>query len=107
MPDGSRRGFLREPRREQYFNLAEGIAWIGLGVYFFALLLRRTHRGLNVLIGIAFVLFGISDFVEMHTGAWWRPWWLLVWKGLCLLALLFLLTLRHRRLRKEKGRTGP
>jgi len=34
-----------------------------------------------------FVVFGVSDIVEAQTGAWWRPLWLLAWKGLCLIGL--------------------
>ena len=33
------------------------------------------------------ILFGISDLVEAQTGAWWRPWWLFLWKAVCLTAL--------------------
>lgn len=34
------------------------------------------------------VVFGASDVVEASTGAWWDPWWLLVWKGVCVFVLL-------------------
>jgi hypothetical protein len=40
---------------------------------------------------LAFVLFGISDLIEIRTGAWWRPTWLLVWKGICLIAIAWML----------------
>jgi hypothetical protein len=43
---------------------------------------------------LTLLVFGCSDWVEAITGAWWRPWWLLLWKGACLLVLLWLL-LRH------------
>ena len=36
-------------------------------------------------------LFGLSDIVEIQTGAWWQPWWLLVWKGACISGLVLLL----------------
>ncbi len=45
--------------------------------------LRRVFAGLS----IAFLAFGASDVVEAHTGTWWRPVWLLVWKGMCLTAI--------------------
>jgi hypothetical protein len=41
-----------------------------------------------VQVACVLVAFGFSDVVEIQTGAWWRPWWLLVWKGACLLAML-------------------
>jgi hypothetical protein len=40
---------------------------------------------------VTLVLFGISDVVEVETGAWYRPWWLLVWKGVCVMVLGYLL----------------
>lgn len=44
-----------------------------------------------VIAAIAFAFFGVSDIIEASTGAWYHPWWLLVWKGLCLLVLFWLL----------------
>ena len=38
----------------------------------------------------ALLLFGISDVVEAHTGAWYDPWWLLLWKAACLATFLTL-----------------
>ncbi len=38
-----------------------------------------------------FSAFGVSDIVEVQTGAWWRPWWLFVWKGSCVLGMVVLL----------------
>ena len=51
-----------------------------------------------------FAIFGCSDMVEATTGAWWRPWWLLVWKGLCILALL-ILTIRYYQ-RRGRGQSS-
>jgi len=50
---------------------------------------------------IVLLVFGASDLVEAHTGAWWRPWWLLAWKGGCLLVMLVLLA---RYLSRGRGR---
>jgi hypothetical protein len=51
---------------------------------------RRARADARIWI-IILLIFGLSDVVEAHTGAWWRPWWLLVWKGGCLLVMLVLL----------------
>jgi hypothetical protein len=59
---------------------------------------KRARRSL--LTGIALISFGASDVVEAQTGAWWRPWWLLAWKGACVVAILTF-TLRHFLLRRD------
>jgi hypothetical protein len=50
-------------------------------------------------LAVAFALFGVSDLIEAHTGAWWRPPWLLALKGGCLVAIAggFLAYYRARR----------
>jgi hypothetical protein len=37
---------------------------------------------------LAFAVFGVSDIIESFTGAWWRPWWLVVLKACCVAALV-------------------
>lgn len=46
-------------------------------------------RSLCGLLASAFLAFGLSDIIESQTGAWWRPWWLLVLKGGCICAFLY------------------
>jgi hypothetical protein len=53
------------------------------------------------------VTFGVSDIVETHTGAWFRPWWMLLWKavnlaGIVALAFREIRATRHAR----KGRVN-
>ena len=81
-------------------NLIECALWCAIGAGFLIrAALRRDHRVTEVIASVTFLLFGLSDFVESHTGAWWRPWWLLVWKGVCLLVFLILLV---RYIREKK-----
>jgi len=47
--------------------------------------LRRTL----LLLSGAFLAFSVSDLIESHTGAWWRPIWLLVLKAACIAVFLF------------------
>lgn len=87
-------------------NYVEALLWATVALLFAASAMRRhgAVRKRCVLAAVTFLLFGISDVVEVQTGAWWRPWWLLLWKAVCLLCLLGLL-INHRR-----GRTradGP
>jgi hypothetical protein len=51
---------------------------------------------------IILILFGISDFVEMVSGAWWQPWWLLVWKALCIGVGFILIILIYKTERRQQ-----
>ena len=77
-------------------NFVEAGIWIAIGIAFacFALTKSPFHKRAFAA-AIVFVLFGVSDVVETQTGAWWRPWWLLCWKGLCILSML-MLYVRHK-----------
>ncbi|MFC1708806.1 hypothetical protein ACFL2J_01925 [Candidatus Omnitrophota bacterium] len=70
------------------FNLYEAILWFAIaGV--FLLLARRKERFLvrqrksSIFLSAMFILCGISDLIEIHTGAWWHPTWLLIFKAIC------------------------
>ena len=83
-------------------NRVEAALWMGIAL---ALVLAATrHRGVAridcIAASIAFALFGVSDIVETTTGAWWRPWWLLAWKSVCVLAFLVLLVRHVKRTRR-------
>jgi hypothetical protein len=66
-------------------------ALVGLAFLCHGVIRGGPSRMRRLAAGILFILFGGSDVVEAGTGAWWRPWWLLAWKGACLLGLLLLL----------------
>jgi hypothetical protein len=88
---------------EQIFNVSEMFLWLIIGAILFANGFRRNnkYRKLAYFLSVVFVLFGLSDGVEVHTGAWWRPWWLLVWKGLCILifatSLIYYIGTKHQK----------
>ena len=70
-------------------NLAEAILWLSLGAFLLTRVLRRrtdTPR-LAIFSAVILMFFGLSDLVEMKTGAWWDPWWLFLWKALCVAGL--------------------
>lgn len=70
------------------FNLVEATIWFAFGAGLLgAALFRPAGFRYGIVAGIAFVLFGASDLVEMRTGAWFQPWWLLAWKGACVVVL--------------------
>jgi hypothetical protein len=70
-------------------NYLEALYWAALGVLL-AIFGRKPPFKPLALVGSALlIVFGASDAVEAQTGAWWRPWWLLLWKVLCLIALVW------------------
>ncbi len=93
---------LRDP-----FSVANGVK-AGLWALI-ALVLATRARGkpLVAAISVILVAFGASDIVEISTGAWWRPWWLLVWKGVCVSALLtaIIFTKRSRARMAKQSKT--
>ncbi|MFT3785780.1 MAG: hypothetical protein QM770_06385 [Tepidisphaeraceae bacterium] len=70
-------------------NRIEGVVWLVIGAIVLAYVRRdraiRRWRGVGVLV---LVVFGVSDWVEATTGAWWKPWWLFAWKALCVMYLV-------------------
>ena len=88
-------------------NRVEAGLWIAIALALAAAVVRRRERRCDLTAGaITFALFGLSDLVEAATGAWWRPWWLLAWKGGCVIVFLMLLsrhTIRRRRLKFGGG----
>lgn len=68
----------------QFGNLLEAITWLGIAI---ALLLKSRKVASNArllqVLAASFALFGVSDLIEIQTGAWWRPAWLFVLKVAC------------------------
>ena len=75
------------------FNLIEGFFWIAFGLWMLLAPKQSFISHYKPWLGIILIIFGLSDFVEMTTGAWWQPWWLLVWKAACLVIGLILIIL--------------
>ncbi len=92
---------------ERIFNLCEAGLWsaiaVGLGIR--ATRTRGPLRRILVLLAVTFFIFGISDVIEMLTGAWWQPWWLAALKIACgiVLGLGFW---KYYAIRKAHGRGG-
>ena len=86
-----------------YFNTLEIVLWSALGLALLAASLRGSRwRTEAATAGLLFLAFAGSDAVELTTGAWWRPWWLLAWKVACIAGLL-LVGVRVRRRRDEQA----
>lgn len=80
-------------------NYIEAAFWILVGFVCASYAIRRLGviRRRCWQAACTFVAFGGSDIVEVQTGAWWHPWWLLVWKGVCIVVLIVLLVDYWRR----------
>ena len=85
-------------------NLLEAGVWFLLAVVLFLYSFRRERRLRSTLwlLSVTLAVFGGSDLVEARTGAWWTPWWLFVWKAVCVAALLFGFV-RYYRLMKQSA----
>ena len=85
-------------------NYIEAGFWIVIGAVIMvtAVIRHRVDRWTWLSLGV-FVAFGISDIVEVSTGAWWRPWWLLLWKAACVLVMTTLLVRYVKRRRRSES----
>ncbi len=83
------------------FNHAEAGLWFVIALVLAVKL--RMGRPWRWLLPVAFGCFGVSDLIEVQTGAWWEPWWLFVLKAACVLVFL-LAWLAYRRQEKRHGR---
>jgi len=91
------------------FNSCEAGLWaIIAGVLFVASIRSARHRSVSLVAACSFLVFGVTDVIEAHTGSYWEPIWLFFLKGACLLCFLVCI-LWYRRNRKadrprpEKG----
>jgi hypothetical protein len=85
------------------YNIVEIGLWtiIGLGFVLHAVH-HADYRRLALCTGIAFVLFGISDAIELQTGSWWDPWWLFAMKAACVTTFLTTLIIYLKTKRQTK-----
>lgn len=85
-------------------NYIECGLWLAIAIGF-AVAWLRNHLIDAAVACIAFAAFGVSDYIETRTGAWWKPFPLLLLKGACLLVFAILLD-RYRRQRR-RAKVGP
>ena len=72
---------------EVIFNQFDAALWFAISaVLFYHWITAKTKpRPFHLSLVLAFAVFGLSDVIESHTGAWWRPWWLFVMKLACVI----------------------
>ncbi len=88
------------------FNAIEVVLWgiIGTGFAYRTLKATKGSRLMPGLAAVGFLAFAGSDAVEIRTGAWWRPWWLFVWKATCVVLLVSLAVIHIRKERSQRSR---
>lgn len=79
-------------------NYIEAGIWGIFAVGFGRVALKQSGkiRIQRIIAAVTFFLFGLSDIVKVQTGAWWHPWWLFLWKSLCVVSMIRLLILYRR-----------
>ncbi|HLO51896.1 MAG TPA: hypothetical protein VK211_26030 [Kamptonema sp.] len=82
----------------EYGNYIEAMTWGLFAVGFAVSAAKKTGkvRRHRLIATLTFFLFGLSDIVEVQTGAWWHPWWLFLWKSLCVASMVGLLVVYRR-----------
>jgi len=88
---------------ETIFNAAEALLWLVFAAIVavrFHHTPRRVRRTARVM-AVFFVLFAVSDVIEMETGAWWRPLGLLILKAACLAGLTWCFFVMVRAMRAD------
>lgn len=87
----------------QVANYVEAGVWgvIGIACLLPAVKVVWSRRQRWLAFG-TFIAFGLSDIVEAHTGAWWRPAWLLGWKAVCIATALGLIVAAVRNRKKKE-----
>jgi len=74
------------------FNYIESILWFSCAAILFVAGINtggmhgRYFKVICVVVP-TFVALGISDVIEAYTGAWWRPWPLLLLKVTCVVII--------------------
>jgi succinate-acetate transporter protein len=88
---------------ERNGNLIEAGFWFLVTVLLLVKAFRAgmALRRVFLVLSGAFFVFSISDLIESQTGAWWRPFWLLLMKGACIGVFVFGFRAYYR-IRKQK-----
>jgi hypothetical protein len=82
-----------------YGNYAEAALWAGVA----AIAVARRNSGWSIALAAALLAFGVSDLVETRTGGWYKPWWMLAWKSVCVIAIVACGILTRRNARRRGG----
>jgi hypothetical protein len=90
---------------ERVYNWAEVVLWgaIAIACLIRALTYTGTKRRLLAIAAVSFAIFAVTDVLEVESGAWWEPPWLLALKAACVATLLLVWRDWHRRFGPSDG----
>ena len=91
----------------RYSNYIEGVVWFAVGGLAFKAARDRGAGHFAPWFLVTFLAFGLSDWLESITGAWWRPWWLFVWKAAGVIIVLALTIAAKRSIASLPDSTPP
>jgi hypothetical protein len=67
------------------FNCCEAALWFAIGTGLLIASIKGTQKKHYANIfqagSATFLIFSLTDIIEAHSGAWWRPFWLLLIKA--------------------------
>ena len=73
------------------FNHSEAVFWWLIAGVIFIRARKSDDRSRKIaqIAGKVFILFGLTDFIEAETGAWWDPRWLFFLKAVGVVTLIY------------------
>ena len=73
-----------------WFNIIEMAFWAIIAVVILVAKFRRQKwRSFNLPLGITFLIFAWSDYIEANVGSIWDYWWLFAMKAVCVLSIAY------------------
>jgi hypothetical protein len=73
-----------------WFNIVEMAIWAVIAVIVLCARFRRQKwRSFNLPLGITFLVFSWSDYIEANIGSFWQSWWLFAIKAACVLSMAY------------------
>lgn len=92
---------------DQILNLLEAMLWISIACIFLVRLRHtKQNRDLSIACVVAFALFGVSDFIEIRTRAWYQPVSLFILKAVCVLTFVTVFIIYRRRQKDRPDKTS-
>lgn len=88
------------------FNYIESGLWFLIAAVLFVVAFKQGVAGpyfaVCAVSCVSFLAFGISDIIEAHTGAWWRPFWLFILKAACV-ATFIICYMWYQRIKRKSA----